>query len=346
MVDEGTPVRGVPPEDHLDKWSRYLVALLEAIPREDQDAKALMRLCDEAGLPQHEAVGFSRAVSAYLGIFAAISRTDGPDDDISIKATTRFSSYFIRSLAAHIREERSVLYDWGRHANPDGITHPADMLKGPQFLTQMERERNAGSEDLQILPLRETHVSQLIIKAKVRALGPCYLMEYDQAARMYQLKGGHRRDGDANSDITMQRETLEELPGNEFDFRSRDRLEFFTRVDTILMSRTLGVNTLYHFSFYLAHFGRRRLRINPASDRWLTQKEVQAGRTRNGIVIASEWLEALQEHLPGGIPSLPYSLDNTQMTTLRQVVRDRRWEVAGLAVGVIGIIVAIVIAYI
>lgn len=341
LTDEGTPVHDPLPEGHLDEWARHLVALLEAIPREDRDAKPLLQLCNEVGLSGHEALGFSRAVSEWLTLFGAISKTDGPGIDISIKAATRFSSYFIRSLAAYMREERSVLYDWGRHANPDS-TYPADILKGPQFLTQIERERHISANANSILPLRETWVSQLVIKAKVRGLGACYLMEYDPAAHMYQLKGGHRREGDADSATTMRREALEELPGNEFDFQRRDRLEFFADVDTILISRTIGVNTLYHFSFYLAHFGLRNLRINPASDRWISQKEVQSGSTKDGIVIASEWLDELQTRIPGGIYTLPYSLDTAQMATLKQIIRLRRWEIAGLVIGILGIVVSIV----
>ena len=219
------------------------------------------------------------------------------------------------------------------------------MPKGPQFLIQIERERNLLAKDRVVHPLRETYVSQLIIKAKVRTLGTCYLLEYDPVARMFQPVGGHRRDGDADSEETMLREIAEELPMNDFDFRGRDRLQFIADVDTVLISRTVGVNTLYHFSFYLARLGLKRLRIDPTIDRWVREKEVLSGRTRNGIAIASEWLKDLEERTPGGISSLPYSLDSPQTAALKQILRERRWEIAGLVIGILGIVVSIVIHF-
>lgn len=346
MADDSAATPRVLPRGHPDEWSQRLAALLEAIPREDQDAKPLLQLCKEAGVPDHEALGFGRAVAASLILFGSISEVGSLETDMFIKAATRHSMYFNRSLAAYIREGRSVLFDWARHANPDGSIHPADILKGPQFLTHLERERNLSSKDSEIVPLRETHVSQLVIKAKVRGLGTCYLMQYDPAARMYQLVGGHRRDGDSDSGVTMQREALEELPANNFDFRRRDHLKFLANVDTVLVSRTLGVNTLYHFSFYLAKLGMRRLNINLAIDKWIGEKEVEAGQTRDGVVIATEWLGDLQNRIPGGISALPHSIDSTQTTALRQIIRRRRWEIAGLTIGILGLIAAISMPFI
>ena len=111
MADEGRPLRGAPVDANADEWSQRLAVLLDSIPREDQDAKPLMQLCCEAGVPKDAVSGFGQAIVASLAVFGVVTTSKSSDDDLLIKAATRLSMYFIRSLAAHIREGRTILYD-------------------------------------------------------------------------------------------------------------------------------------------------------------------------------------------------------------------------------------------
>jgi hypothetical protein len=302
VTDEGMPLGiGGPDDDHgRDAQTLFLGPLLEAIPREDQEARSVRELCAEAGVPDDALPGFGAALTAFLVTFGAITASGAASGDLLIKAKTRSAAYFTRSLSAYIREGSPVLRDWGREANPDGSPHQADMLKGPQFLTLMERERRHVTGGGRVHPLRETHVSQAVIKARVRGLGTCYLHEYNRQARMFQPIGGHQQHDDASETVTMQREAAEELPKNDFDFPARDQFQPLGSLDTVDISRTTGVNTLYHFSFYLARFGLRKLRTDPAVNRWIREGEVSAGQTRDGIMVATQWARYVEEHVPAG----------------------------------------------
>ena len=59
-------------------------------------------------------------------------------------------------------------------------------------------------------------------------------------------------------------------------------------------------------------------------------------------MIAAEWVRFADKRVPGGIRSLPNSLDGKQLGTFKQIIRERRWEVWGLVIGVLGLVLGIV----
>jgi 8-oxo-dGTP pyrophosphatase MutT (NUDIX family) len=274
-----------------------MASIIEAIPADDESPRTVDEICLRLGLDPGESRRPLNAIFALLKPLEVLDISQNTDGADLVKASTRHSLLFLHSYAAYLRERKSILADWDRSGNPDGPYFARETLSGPEFLYLIERQRSAGQRE--VIPLREASVAQVIIKAHVRGLkGDCYLMQFDSAARQFQLIGGHRRSTDPDDQTTAIRELEEELSKNQFVIRSRDQLRQIGTSDMVLMSRAFGVNTEYHFSFFQLTTPQRQLELGPA-DRWVTHEEIKAGVTREGTLIAVDAINSLDAELPG-----------------------------------------------
>lgn len=320
-----------------------LAAILESIPAENDGPRRINELCHQLGMQTDQEKRAFKAILTFLTPFEVLDLSKDASGELLFKASTRHALLFLRSYAAYLREGKSILTDWDRSSNPDGPYFARETLSGPEFLYLIERQRSEGRTD--VIPLRETSVSQVIIKAQVRGLkGDAYLMQFDSEAQQFQLIGGHRRSTDPDDRTTAIRELQEELSKNQFNFRERDQLIQLATHDMVRMSRAFGVNTKYRFSFFLLKMPGGQLKLGPA-DRWVTQREIEAGVTREGSLIAIDALGALRAGLVGGLESLPLSLPAAQKRRLREIAREHHWEIAGLLIGILGIIITLVLFF-
>jgi hypothetical protein len=235
-----------------------------------------------------------------------------------------------------------LLDNWDRLGTSDPSYSPQQALSGPQFLHLMEGRRVAGDQNAPAL--RRTDVAQVVIKARTTGRGPAsYLLLYDNAARQYQLLGGHRRSSDASLRETAIRELEEELPGFSFDSTTDELIEL-GQVRVTQLSSTFGVSTDYLIAIFQLRSERAQIAPPPGA-RWFTEAELSraAGPGRGEINVAG--LAKISETLPNGLRGLAQSLKGRQRRSVRTLIGQRVWEVVGLIIGLLGIALSVLFYY-
>ena len=230
--------------------------------------------------------------------------------------------------------------NWERPGHSDGPYPAYEVLAGPQFLYLIERARTIGRDNA--IALRKVSVAQTLVKAHVRGThNDVYLVQWDSTARRFQLIGGHFRPRDIGLETTAIRELEEELNLNTFDFRSSDHIQSLTTTGFSDLSPTYGVNTAYTIGYFQLFTKKAYLRLGPG-DRWVTQEELMSGQTKKGELINSSGIDILDKKLLGGLQGLRLSIETVQQLSLRDLVKNRQWEIVGIIVGVISIILSVI----
>ncbi|MGW2205066.1 NUDIX domain-containing protein [Streptomyces sp. NPDC001774] len=294
-----------------------------------------------AGLEPPEADTSVAAVLALVGVFGVVRAEAAPDGTPATAVVSPQAAYFLRSLAAYVRSGREMLDNWERAGTVAGPYTDHQVLAGPQFLYLAENRRL--SLDPAAVPLREVDVVQVVVKARRRGRGEQahYLLQYDERARQYQLPGGHVRATDADHRAAAIRELEEELAGYQYA-PDRDTLVDLGTVEAVQPSRTFGAVSAYRVTFFQLKTEAERLLLGPGS-RWSKKDDILDPDFRIGHASLNVTaLVRLDTTLPGGLQGLPASFPGPLHRTLTEVVRDRPWEVAGLAVGVIGLALSLI----
>ncbi|MET8665036.1 NUDIX domain-containing protein [Streptomyces tendae] len=316
-------------------------ALLECLAEQWGSAPvSTADLARRAGIPAAETDTVVPAVLALMSGFGVL-REQTADGDTTVTVISSQAAYFLRSLAAYLRSDRCVLDNWERAGAEDGPYSAGQVLYGPQFLYLAEHRRAALDADAP--PLREVDVVQVITKARQRGRGTRaqYLFQYDERARQYQLPGGHVRASDADPAAAAVRELEEELAGY-VHHPARDVLSELGTIEAVQPSRTFGVVTKYRVTFFHLKTDPDRLLPGPAA-RWLDGDRIldpafRVGRASLNVTA----LVRLDAALPGGLRGLPTSVPEPLSRSVQELVRDRPWEAAGLAVGIIGLVVSLI----
>ncbi|WP_244258196.1 NUDIX hydrolase [Streptomyces sp. Tu 2975] len=277
---------------------------------------------------------------ALVSAFGAMREEIAPDGTVAAAVVSPQAAYFLRGLAAYLRTGHAILDNWERAGADAGPYSGNQVLAGPQFLYLSESRRLALDADA--VPLREVNIVQVVVKTRRgRGAGAQYLLQYDERARQYQLPGGHVRTTDADHWATAIRELEEELAG--YTYRpDRDVLTRLGVIDAVQPSRTHGAVTGYRVTFFHLKTDRDRLLLGPgahwAGEEQLLDPDFRIGRA--GLNVTA--LARLHATLPGGLGGLPWSHPGSLRRPVRQVISDRPWEAAGLAVGVIGLVVSLI----
>ncbi|TXS30620.1 NUDIX hydrolase [Streptomyces sp. ms191] len=317
-------------------------ALLDCVAAQEGTAPVTVEeLGRRAGLAPTEAATAVPTVLALVGAFGVLREETTPSGAPAVAVISPAAAYFLRGLAAYIRSGHAVLDNWERAGTEAGPYTDGQVLAGPQFLYLTESRRLALDADA--VPLREVEVVQVVVKARHRGGGgrARYLFQYDERARQYQLPGGHVRASDADHRAAAIRELEEELAGYRHR-ADRDVLTELGTVEAVQPSRTFGAVSGYRVTFFQLRTDAERLLLGPGAH-WAAEEEVldpgfRIGRASLNVTA----LARLDAGLPGGLTGLPLSVPDPLRRTLRQVVRDRPWEAAGLAVGVIGLVVSLI----
>ncbi|MGW0877662.1 NUDIX hydrolase [Streptomyces sp. NPDC002740] len=324
-----------------DEWRTTTAVLLERLA--DQQGTRPVTVEDLgvlAGLAPVEAATSVPVVLALAGAFGVLREESTPDGASATAVISPQAAYFLRCLAAYVRSGHTVLDNWERAGTDTGPFTAGQVLAGPQFLHLAETHRLAL--DPAAPPLRQVDVVQVLVKSRLRRRGSRarYLLQYDERARQYQLPGGHTRASDADARATAVRELEEELDG--YAHRSdRDVLTELGVVEAVQPSRTHGALTGYRMTFFLLKTDTDRLRPGPGA-RWVDEGDLldadfRIGRASLNVTALSR-LEAM---LPGGLRGLPWSLPDPPLRGLG-VINDHPWEVAGLVIGVVGLVASLV----
>jgi hypothetical protein len=326
--------------------SDNIAAILENIPGSDAEPKALYLLCPSLKSDNSYCNACTRAVLEFLKVFAVITISPGNNEsEIKIKAKTQTALYFLRSLAVYIRQGLTLISNWGDNVGVEGALLPNFVFRsGAQLVYLMEKRRTADHKDA--VPIRKEVVSQVIIKAKIKACSkPVYLVQYDDQARQYQLIGGRKESIDKDTLAVMKREIDEELGQNHLVFNENYGLrELVSDLHVNKLSQSFGAYSEYHFTIYQAFIKSPQLILRPI-DRWVTQKELFSGCDKKREKISGiDYIKKLDEGLPGGLENLPLSLAGTQKRPLGEILRERLWELVGIIVSILGIIIGILLS--
>ncbi|HEY0639822.1 MAG TPA: NUDIX hydrolase [Pseudonocardiaceae bacterium] len=276
-----------------------------------------------------------------LNAFGALGTTVDPlTGMLAVKADTPVSALFLRSLAEYVEHDAAILHNWARNGTTEPPYDEQAVLLGPQFLYFMERRRVSCVPGATVL--RRVQVSQVVVKRVGRLRGPEYLVLQDPATHQYQLPGGRARRGDQQASDVARRELQEELPGFVFAPAVHGLVDLGT-VGVTAVSRTYGVNTSYDMSFFQLRSQADALPTGPGA-RWVPE-DVLLGENAQveGMTLNMAGLRELHRTLPGGIGALPTSLANARRGALTEVARRKPLEFWGLAIGVLGVVLTVVI---
>lgn len=317
-------------------------AVLERLAQQSGAAPVTVReLGHRAGLAPAEADRVVPAVLALVGAFGILREELAQDGAPAVAVISPQAAYFLRSLAAYVRSDHTILHNWERAVIEGGPYTDGQALAGPQFLHLAESRRLALDADA--VPLREVDVVQVVVKVRHRGRGTRaqYLLQYDERARQYQLPGGHVRSSDGDRRAAAVRELEEELAG--YVHRpDRDVLTELGTIEAVQPSRTFGAVTAYRVVLFHLKTDAERLLLGPGA-RWVTADRLLDPDFRIGhATLNVTALSRLDGTLPGGLQSLPLSIPEPLTRTVRELVRERPWEAAGLAVGVIGLAVSLI----
>ncbi|MEV2239351.1 NUDIX hydrolase [Micromonospora sp. NPDC049891] len=322
-----------------DELPDRLARVLEGVPDHDEGAVATGQLCAAAGFDGAGAPAAAEVVAGFLRLSGAVVLTEDPATGRqTVKAASPAAALFLKSLAAYLRSGTPVIDNWARPGTAEPPYQPQQVLAGAQFLYVIEHRRLGL--DPQASPLRSGRVVQVLIKTRLRLLGPRYLMIYDRAARQYQLPGGHLRSDDRDPLAAAVRELEEELPGFTFDAR-RDRLVELGEVEVVQQSRTYGAVTRYQMHFVQLTSTRRDLKAGP-DGHWVTERALlDEGRLVKGSGVNTTGLRRLVAGLPGGLGQLAPGLMLGRRLSTAVLIREKPWEALGVVLSVVGIVVAI-----
>ncbi|EFE78389.1 hypothetical protein P376_0224 [Streptomyces sp. HCCB10043] len=316
--------------------------LLDCLAAQQGSAPVTAReLGRQAGLEPSEADSTVASVLALVGVFGLLRTEITPGGAPTTAVISRQAAYFLRGLAAYLRSGHEMLDNWERAGAAAGPYTNHQVLAGPQFLYLAESRRLSLDPDA--TPLREVDVVQVVVKARRRGRGgqAHYLLQYDERARQYQLPGGHIRTSDADHRTAAIRELEEELAGYYYD-PDRDVLTNLGMIEAVQPSRTFGAVTAYRVTFFQLKTESDHLPLGPGSH-WTPEEQILAPAFRIGQASLNVTaLAQLDTTLPGGLKGLPLSVPGRLHRTMTEVIRDRPWEVVGLAVGVIGLALSLI----
>lgn len=270
------------------------------------------------------------ALLTVFGIVRPAATADGTFEPVSEQA-----SYFLLSSAEYARSSKPILDGWQR--NIPMVQSQGGPLNGPILATAMESARLGWP---QATPIRRAEIAQVLIKGKFGwGLVDRYLVRWDAKAHSYQLIGGHSRPHDADIEETMWRELEEETPGL-LSTRINDGLIKLTESSVNQVSRTYGALTEYKMTFFRASLGTNKPLLTQ-SERWVTAKELERGKTRKGDPINQVGLAHSMDDLSQTLQDLPLSFRKRLGAPKKLVARQLSiW--AGSAIGLIASIASLI----
>lgn len=217
---------------------------------------------------------YARGVLDALCLLGLIAADGAPSGEVA--------GYVLASLAAHVEDGIALRFDWN---DLDG-----EGLRGVDVLRAWESARVAAVPHP--TPGRIVEVVQAVIKARQDGEDR-YLMQWDAHAGRYQPLGGKREPGDPDTAAALRREIREELGLDRIPTRDECALtSLLAGWPTEEISAAYGIYTRYSIDYYAATRISFPVRAG-GETRWLSRREIAAGRADDGRAVSDTFQRAL-----------------------------------------------------
>jgi hypothetical protein len=196
----------------------------------------------------------------------------------------------------------------------------------------MERKRVTllGTDAKEI---KKNIISRVILKANINQ-NDCYLMQYDEISKQYQLIGGYVDSTDKDAYAAIIREISEELPEAEMEINKNFKLRTLNSANLYekIISNTYGVYSGYELNIFLAYDAEYDIinKINKKINRWITLNEIIKRKANDGkaiITISNEMIDAMRTSAK--------SIEKPKFIW-SELLNDRRIQIFGLILAFIG----------
>jgi len=286
--------------------------ILHSIPTHGEHPRSVSWIASRAaenasGQSQQEVELATSVLLLVLRTFDVIA-----DDDGLYHCKGEMPTYFIRSLAWYLANDRQFVNNWERRGVGDDIAI-SELLDAAPYLLKIMEDKRLRLAGRNLEPARVRRVVSVLLKTVVDGRSH-FLFGWDQGAAQYQLIGtrmgaDEARDAAAHGLIEgMVDDRGSQLErGRHFDVI---RLEWDRPLpmEWIAVSRTVGALTRYEMWFYGARVTVGQLTLGEAYQ-WLTIDEMLAGRTRSGRRTGDPSLyKAMNAGLAGGLEGVPVSI--------------------------------------
>ncbi len=279
-------------------------------------------------------------IFTFLKFFGVIR--EGND---GIKISSESAKLFIKSLSEFMREDGVLIPVWDNRAHANEQINDTNVFVSSNFLSLFEHARKKALET-EFNPIKnETNVRGAIIR---RVWGKQYfLMQYSDAVGQYQLIGGIVHSGDGSNKKALLRKLNEETPelASYVDEQNIKDVYISERVDEeVFFSRKFGVFAKYKTYIFSVPFSKMTKKIlkgvlENKSNRWVSLKEIQNGKAKDGRAIFSlvpNAIDKLSQLQPGVLVS-QYDID---------ILLEKTWVKVLLAIAGISSLVSLIFMFI
>ncbi len=242
-----------------------------------------------------------------------------------------------------IRSSCTLVEDW--HRRGVETSKWDDILrKGVSFLAAIEHKRSTAHP---AEPTRTIRIAKAIISGRTANENLHLLMMHNPRSNCFQMIGGGCRPSES-AELALEREINEEMPAQTLIRGTDYSIEPYSEQPSSerFVSPTHGLYTHYHvYYFYLRFF--RPFSLSPGQ-RWISLREIQDGRTVDGIAIVPSpdiLLPLLGNVKKNAPPSVLHSIDpilGLKATAAESSIRNERAvsqpTLLGGVSGVIGIL--------
>lgn len=258
-----------PSEDGRPGHWVYLDELRLGAGYDPQYALGLLRLLHALGLLELDRAARSARVSSVNG------------------------GYMLLLLSDLLAEDAPIVANWGSDELGPPNARASAFESAVNLLAALELRRLELLPDA--APVRKVEASYGLI-AELRGGEHYFLLCFDRAAGAWQVPGGRYEHGDRSLRATLLRELEEELGVGPLHEPDNVRLEpLLQRVAGTRLSPSRGLLTRTVFHFFLVSLSGSLLADRP-DVRWVSERELLAGRTDDGQLVSAEPLVKLLAH--------------------------------------------------
>jgi len=251
----------------------------------------------------------------------------------SIRVKSETAKYFLMSLSEYISNDISLLSKWHKRDGVEPIINEKTMFTGPLFLFNMEKNRIEKLSEPKTF--RFVLNGRVVIKTKKKE--DVILYQYDPKSYEYKTIGGSIEKDDISIRDAAIREFNEELKLTHMKYMTDYKLKEFYTCKHKKLSSSTGAYSDYEPHFFHAYdFDASKLELSE-TERWISIREIKNKVTDNGVKIYyvdDEFVEELER--------LSYSF--RRKFKLLEVIKNRKWEVVGIFIGILSLLITIIVS--
>lgn len=220
-------------------------------------------------------------------MFYGVIQIDGDQ----FKLASNSAKLFIKSISEYMRLKKPLVTVWNDREHVSSEINGSNVFLSSNFLKLIETSRKNAVEPPEVFkPIFEGATVRAAIVRKVWG-HKRYLMQYSERVGKYQLIGGMFLNSDQNHKSAMIRKLKEETPGLIEASGTPELSEIFQSQredEEIFFSNRNHVYARYKTYIYSLRFKepltKKTLKdiAQYANNRWVTMKEIDRGRAKDG----------------------------------------------------------------